>query len=94
MKQTQEVSTTLKDNDTVPNNTNDFEYTIEEIRDLYFQAVRSRQFRSGVEKIRLDSEWTEFFHRLNGLGNSDVLSSFKLRLERDDKDEQMEIHQK
>jgi hypothetical protein len=38
-------------NDTVPNNTNDFEYTIEEITEFYYQAINSRGFRSGAEKI-------------------------------------------
>jgi hypothetical protein len=83
----------MKDNNSVPNNTNDFEYTIEEISDLYYQAVHSRRFRSGAEKIRIDSKWTALFQRLNGLGNSDILSGFKLRLEMDEEDDQEEIHQ-
>jgi hypothetical protein len=84
----------MKDNDIVPNNTNDFEYTIEEIRDLYYQAVRSRRFKSGPEKIRMDSKWTTLFQRLNGLGNSEVLNGFKLRLEMDEESGQEEILQK
>jgi hypothetical protein len=47
MAYTQELSTTMKNNDTVPNNTNDFELTIEEIREFYYQAISSRQSRSG-----------------------------------------------
>jgi hypothetical protein len=92
--QTQEVSTTVKDSESVPNNTNDFEYTIEEIRDLYYQAVRSRQFRPGAEKIRIDSKWTTLFQSLNGLGNLEVLNCFKLRLEMDEENDHEEIHQK
>lgn len=83
----------MKVNDSVPNNTNDFEYTIEEIRDLYYQGIRSRGFRSGAEKIRIDSKWTSVFQRLNGLGNSEVLNGFKLRLEIDEENEQKEIRQ-
>jgi hypothetical protein len=87
------MPTTMKDNDSVPNNTNDFEYAIEKIRDLYYQAVRSRQFRSGAEKIQIDSKWTDLFQRLNRHGNSDVLNGFKLRLEMDEENEQ-EVRQK
>ena len=29
----------MKNNDSVPNNTNDFEYAIEKIRDLYYQQL-------------------------------------------------------
>jgi hypothetical protein len=78
----------MKDNGIVPNNTNDFELTIEEIRQPYYQAINSRGFRSGVDKIRTDSKWTSLFQRLNGHGNSDVLSGFKLRLEVDEENEQ------
>jgi hypothetical protein len=80
-------------NDTVPNNTNDFELTIEEIRESYYQAINSRGFRSAAEKIRIDSKWTDLFQRLNGHGNSDILSDFKLRLEMDEEDEHEEIRQ-
>jgi hypothetical protein len=80
-------------NDTVPNNTNDFELTIEEIRESYYQAINSRGFRSAAEKIRIDSKWTDLFQRLNGHGNSDILSGFKLRLEMDEEDEHEEIRQ-
>jgi hypothetical protein len=80
-------------NDTVPNNTNDFELTIEEIKEFYYQAINSRGFRSGANKIRIDSKWTSLFQRLNGHGNSDILSGFKLRLEMDE-EKQEEIHQK
>lgn len=83
----------MKVNDSVPNNTNDFEYTIEEIRDLYYQGIRSRGFRSGAEQIRIDSKWTSVFQRLNALGNSEVLNGFKLRLEIDEENEQKEIRQ-
>jgi hypothetical protein len=93
MTYTRELSTTMK-NDTVPNNTNDFELTIEEIKEFYYQAVNSLGFRSGAEKIRTDSKWTDLFQRLNGHGNSNILSGFKLRLEMDEENEQKEIHQK
>jgi hypothetical protein len=83
----------MKNNDTVPNNTNDFELTIEEIRESYYQAINSRGFRSAAEKIRIDSKWTDLFQRLNGHGNSDILSGFKLRLEMDEEDEHEEIRQ-
>ena len=82
----------MKNNDTVPNNINDFEFTITEIRNLYYQRIRSRGFSSGAEKIRTDSKWTGLFQRLNGHGNSEVLSGFKLRLEKDEENEQ-EVHQ-
>jgi hypothetical protein len=91
--QKQAVCTTMKDNDTVPSNANDLEYTVEEIRGLYYQAVHSRRFRSGAEKIRIDSKWTTLFQKLNGHGNSDVLNGFKLRLEIDEENEQEEICQ-
>jgi hypothetical protein len=84
----------MKNNDTVPNNTNDFELTIEEIREFYYQAINLRGFGSGVEKIRIDSKWTDLFQRLNGHGNSNVLSGFKLRFEMDEESGQKEIHQK
>jgi hypothetical protein len=84
----------MKNNDTVPNNTNDFELTIEEIREFYYQAINSRGFGSGAEKIRIDSKWTDLFQRLNGHGNSEVLSGFKLRLEMDEESGQEEILQK
>jgi hypothetical protein len=87
------MSPTMKNNDTVPNNINDFELTIEEIRESYYQAINSRGFRSGAEKIRTDSKWTDLFQRLNGHGNSDILSGFKLRLEMDEENEQ-EVSQK
>jgi hypothetical protein len=83
----------MKHNDKVPNNTNDFELTIEEIKEFYYQAINSRGFRSGADKIRTDSKWTDLFQRLNGHGNSNVLSSFKLRLEMDEVNEQEEICQ-
>jgi hypothetical protein len=78
----------MKDNGIVPNNTNDFEYTIKEIREFYYQAINLRGFGSGAEKIRIDSKWTDLFQRLNGHGNSNVLSGFKLRLEMDEENEQ------
>jgi hypothetical protein len=81
----------MKKNDTVPNNTNYFELTIEEIREFYYQAINSRGFGSGAEKIRIDSKWTSLFQRLNGHGNSNVLSGFKLRLEMDEENGQEEI---
>lgn len=90
--QTQEVSTT--DNNTVPNNTNDFELTIEEIRESYYQAINSWGFRSGAEKIQTDSKWTSLFQRLNGHGNANVLSSFNLRLEMEEENGSEEILQK
>jgi hypothetical protein len=84
----------MKNIDTVPNNINDFELTITEIRNLYYQRIRSRSFSSGAEKIRMDSEWTNLFQRLNGHGNSNVLSGFKLRLEMDEESGQEKIFQK
>jgi hypothetical protein len=84
----------MKNNDIVPNNTNDFGLTIEEIKEFYYEAINSRGFRSGADKIRTDSEWTDLFQRLNGLGNLNVLSGFKLRLEMDEENDQKEINQK
>jgi hypothetical protein len=83
----------MKNNGTVANNTDDFELTIEEIKEFYYEAINSRGFRSGADKIRTDSKWTDLFQRLNGHGNSNVLSGFKLRLEMDEEDEQ-EVSQK
>jgi hypothetical protein len=83
----------MKNNGTVANNTDDFELTIEEIKEFYYEATNSRGFRSGADKIRTDSKWTDLFQRLNGHGNSNVLSGFKLRLEMDEEDEQ-EVSQK
>jgi hypothetical protein len=80
-------------NNIIPNNTNEFELTIEEIREFYHQAINSRHFRSGADKIRTDSKWTDLFQRLNGHGNSNVLSGFKLRLEMDEENGQ-EVSQK
>lgn len=85
------MSTTMNNNHTVPNNINDFQHTIEEISDHYYQRIHSRGFRSGAEKIRIDSEWTNLFQRLNGHGNSNVLSGFKLRLEMDEENGSEEI---
>jgi hypothetical protein len=83
----------MKD-DNVPNNTNGFDHTIQEIRDLYYQSVSSRQFNTGAEKIKIDSEWTNLFQRLTVYGNTAVLNGFKLRLEMDEENEREEIHQR
>ena len=78
---------------TVSNKGTDFNYTLHEIKRLYYEAIRLRDFGSGAEKIRIDTKWTDLFQRLNGHGNSDVLNGFKLRFEMDEENEQEEICQ-
>jgi hypothetical protein len=84
----------MKDKHTDSNKRSDFHSTLHEIESLYFEATHSRDFRSGADKIRIDSKWTTLFQRLNRLGNSDILSGFKLRIEMDEEEDQQEIHQK
>lgn len=84
----------MKDKHTVSNKGTDFDHTIQEIGRLYYEAIHLMDFRLGAEKIRIDSEWTNLFHRLNGHGNSDVLNGFKLQLAMDEENEQREIRQR
>jgi len=70
---------------------NDFESTIEQIRKLYIQGKKSKDFWSEADKICFEDQWTKALRELLSQGNESVLSSFRHRLELEEESEEM-IH--
>jgi hypothetical protein len=74
---------------TVSNKGTDFDYTIQNIRRLYSQAITSGSL-SHTKKIHLEDLWTDALLQLLKAGNVDVLKSFRYWLEMDEENDHEE----
>lgn len=66
----------------------DFEFTTEQLRKLYIQGKKSKDFWSRADKIYFEDQWTKALKELLSQGNISVLTSFRHRLELEEESEE------
>jgi hypothetical protein len=69
-----------------------FDSNLQTIRRLYIQAIGQKSL-STARRIRLEGYWTDVMLKLLSRGNSDVLKSFRYRLEMDENNNLEEMRQ-